>query len=780
MRLLIPLLLLFTVGITTAHAQGPIMHLSGNAVIGTYTVTVTPSTPPPNSATLCSTGPYQIGKNYADGYTYTFNNPITHFTIKAIRFHDDDTMQVIVDGTPYAFTAGTAYNGDANCNLTSNGMVYPGNGMVTTTAGATGPGQGIELELSLPSLMQTVEIRHIRAANNNLASDIIYSAEFENDTCDLPFEATVSQPICAGTDIQLSATLYPNTTYQWTTNTTAPTYAPSANVREPQLINVSPVNTGNYTVTGTRGACVYTDVINIPITIPPTIGAVTQTGPECPGEADTLKAPNINIITGGTVYAQGPNGIVQLDPNNNYALPFPNVQLSDRGDYYIYAVDVQGCRSETVKYFFDVLTGVSANFNYKISEGCEEDTVVFTNSSVNHNTQTWSFGDGSPNSTASDPTHYYTVPNPNNAIRTYNVELIVNNGSCADTVDQDVELNHPLVADYTTDDDSICQGTVITFDNNSIVKPGTPPTAVWDLAYGDREIILDDQHTFLYDVAGIYHPKLVLTDYLGCVDSVIKEIVVDSTGGISFDVDKDNVCQGDEVRFTGDYYAKGAISVGWDFADGVSIANSRKEFHSYAQPGKYNVTYSIDYRLCPDLEVNKEITINEYPELYLGDDTAICPGSEPIFIGDIINPNSGDIKYTWNTTNRDVSRGIYVRSPGIYALTAEKDGCATTDSIEVKKDCYIDIPNVFTPNGDGQSDYFLPRQFLSRNVTQFNMQIYNRWGQKIFVTNAVDGRGWDGRYNGEEQPLGVYVYTIQVEFGNGVHEKYQGNVTLLR
>ena len=60
------------------------------------------------------------------------------------------------------------------------------------------------------------------------------------------------------------------------------------------------------------------------------------------------------------------------------------------------------------------------------------------------------------------------------------------------------------------------------------------------------------------------------------------------------------------------------------------------------------------------------------------------------------------------------------------------------------------------------------------------MDIYNRWGENIFTTNAVDGRGWDGKYNGIDQPLGVFVYIINAEFMNNVKKEFKGNVTLLR
>lgn len=783
MKNLTCILLLLLAGITFSTNAQQISILTGSTVINGVTVTVTPSTPPPNSATQCNTGPYQIGKNYADGYTYSFSPAVTHFSLEMIRFHNDDSVQLLVNGTPYNVTNAAAYTG-GNCNLTTNGMAFPGNGLVTTTGGATGAGQGVQFEMSVaPNLISTVEVRHIRAANNNLASDVIYSAYFKDDSCALAFIAKADSPICTGKDLQLTVTNYPNTTYTWSTTAIPPVFSPSVDVREPILKNISPINTGRYFVVGTRGICTYRDTLDISISPAPSIGNVMQVGPLCPGGDDTIYVPTVNLPTGGTVYGwnKTQGTVVTFDVSLGYAIPYPGVLITDRAWYGIYAVDVQGCVTDTTDFYFDVLAGVAAGFKYDVIEGCDADSVIFTNTSVDNNTQSWTFGDNSPVSTDKHPVHAYVIPKPNDKSRTYTATLIIGNASCADTAEQVITLNHPLIPKFYMNDDSICQGTTIIFSDSSLVKSGTAPTSMWDIGYGDIKQQFTLEHQYQYNVAGIYHPKLILTDYLGCVDSYSLELVVDSVGGITFNTDRDNVCIGEEITFTGAYYEGGANSVQWNFNDGVITPDERLVYHSYKEPGTYNITYDIDYRICPDLTFSKDVVVKPIPSIYLGEDTAICLNGEPIYIGDLFNANSNDdIKYTWNTTNKDVSKGIYVRHPGKYAVTADLDGCTASDTVEVKKNCYINIPNAFSPNGDGSSDYFLPRQILSRNVTQFSMQIYNRWGLQVFATNATGGRGWDGRYNGEEQPIGAYVYTIQVTFGNGVTERYQGNVTLLR
>jgi gliding motility-associated-like protein len=173
------------------------------------------------------------------------------------------------------------------------------------------------------------------------------------------------------------------------------------------------------------------------------------------------------------------------------------------------------------------------------------------------------------------------------------------------------------------------------------------------------------------------------------------------------------------------------------------------------------------------------VTIFPYASFDLGADTSICPGGEAVELK-AGNMNTFGGSATWKWSTGETGNKIRVVAPGTYYATITVNGCESSDSVIVSNDCYITIPNVFTPNGDGINDYFFPRELLSKGMIKFNMNVYNRWGQLIFTGNALDGRGWDGRFNGAEQPVGVYVYVIDAEFKDGQRENHKGNVTLLR
>jgi gliding motility-associated-like protein len=139
---------------------------------------------------------------------------------------------------------------------------------------------------------------------------------------------------------------------------------------------------------------------------------------------------------------------------------------------------------------------------------------------------------------------------------------------------------------------------------------------------------------------------------------------------------------------------------------------------------------------------------------------------------------SGTSGLLWNTGS--TASSIAVTQAGRYWLKVTDGECSTTDSIRIDRDCYINIPNSFSPDGDGLNDFFFPRDLLSSGLRDFSMTLYNRWGEKVFYTTTLDGRGWDGKLDGVAQSTGVYVYVIEAEFINNLKKTFQGNVTLIR
>lgn len=85
------------------------------------------------------------------------------------------------------------------------------------------------------------------------------------------------------------------------------------------------------------------------------------------------------------------------------------------------------------------------------------------------------------------------------------------------------------------------------------------------------------------------------------------------------------------------------------------------------------------------------------------------------------------------------------------------------------------VPTAFSPNNDGINDIF---KVITGNVAEFELSIYNRWGQRIFYTNVL-GNGWDGTYQGKACPVDVYMVLVKYS-GSSHNLTYTGSVTLLK
>lgn len=93
----------------------------------------------------------------------------------------------------------------------------------------------------------------------------------------------------------------------------------------------------------------------------------------------------------------------------------------------------------------------------------------------------------------------------------------------------------------------------------------------------------------------------------------------------------------------------------------------------------------------------------------------------------------------------------------------------------VHQDAVFKMPNTFTPHNDDELNArFEP---VGMYVKNYQMQIYNRWGEMVFETK--NGEGWDGKVNNKKAPEGVYFYIITVEGNNPGKKFYKGNLTLL-
>lgn len=409
---------------------------------------------------------------------------------------------------------------------------------------------------------------------------------------------------------------------------------------------------------------------------------------------------------------------------------------------------------------------ISVAFDTTLGLGCKGDTVFFFNNSSSPGPlrYVWNFGDGQTDTTTNT---YHVYP-----AGSYTVTLLATNGYCVDSLKREIVLGHPLKAAFTRTPAILCQNEPVNFTNTSVGAT----TYTWN--YGNGVTSNTDVPSYTYQNSGVYNISLIAGNNIPCFDTTSLIVEVDTISSMSLELTDTVICAGTYITFTGLYAGLGNTGVTWSFGDGETIKNINPVYHAYNGQGVYTVTVTANYRACPTVSTTRAVTVIAQPTIYLGNDTSICKGSEAIVLAD--THNAGNPLATWLWSTGEVSKSINIVAPGMYYATVTINNCANTDSVYVENDCYVTIPNVFTPNGDGINDYFFPRQLLARGLTSFQMNIYNRWGQQIFESTSLDGAGWDGRLNGVPQPVGVYVYTIEVTFKDGQRENHKGNVTLMR
>ena len=134
----------------------------------------------------------------------------------------------------------------------------------------------------------------------------------------------------------------------------------------------------------------------------------------------------------------------------------------------------------------------------------------------------------------------------------------------------------------------------------------------------------------------------------------------------------------------------------------------------------------------------------------------------------------GYYKDSWNRfkKNKGALFAFYI----ISLIITDINGCQDTVDQVISIALLPVLPTGFTPNGDNENDIFIIRGGPFKSV---DFKIYNNWGQLIY-SSADANEGWDGTYQSENAPMGVYTWTFSVEMTNGQVIKKSGDVTLMR
>jgi gliding motility-associated-like protein len=358
---------------------------------------------------------------------------------------------------------------------------------------------------------------------------------------------------------------------------------------------------------------------------------------------------------------------------------------------------------------------------------CAGESLLLNAFSSNINSYLWQ-----DNSTQPD----YSVTAPGN----YYVHVTGNNGCMnADTIS--ITVTQPPSFSLGTDT-ALCDQQTLAYNFNI-----SGATYLWNNG--------DTHNRYTINSAGIYWLKVSQGQ---CSSS--DTITVNYNPLPKVNLGKDtSVCAG--TAYTLNAYNSGANYLWQD--------NSRLSTYRVTNPGSYYV--SVDLNGCVQNDT-VQIAYSSPPVFSLGNDTSLCPG-QTIMLEPKVN---GLVSYKWQDGSR--LDHYTITAAGSYTLQVTNNCGSSTDELNVSTAvCLLEMPTAFTPNNDGLNDVFRVR--YSEFIKEFDMVIYNRWGEKIFETKDPHN-GWDGNLKSLPQNEGSYVWVIKLTDHNNKAQTAHGLVTLIR
>jgi gliding motility-associated-like protein len=228
-------------------------------------------------------------------------------------------------------------------------------------------------------------------------------------------------------------------------------------------------------------------------------------------------------------------------------------------------------------------------------------------------------------------------------------------------------------------------------------------------------------------------------------------------------------------------------------ATGVPASNGPTQYSWSPAPGGSNPFIIVDTagvwtvtasNQCGAATASATVTLHNItahfrPNIYVGyapQPVSFVDSSSATAVSWSWNFGDGSTATGQNPTHTFAGAGAFV----VTETVTDINGCTATYkvSVDIKElPSWIDVPNVFTPNGDGANDDWRVRY---QGITSFNCKIYDRWG--VFMSELLEpGAGWDGRTSGGLLAVpGTYYYILKAKGDDGKSYEFNGFMMLIR
>lgn len=256
----------------------------------------------------------------------------------------------------------------------------------------------------------------------------------------------------------------------------------------------------------------------------------------------------------------------------------------------------------------------------------------------------------------------------------------------------------------------------------------------------------------------------------GCSGSATVLVTVSSSPIVT--TNNITICSGSSAMLN----AGGATTYTWSPATGLSSTTGATVMANTTATTTYTITGLNGG--CSSI-ATAVVTVIAAPLANAGNDVSIIYGTTTMLTA------SGGGTYTWTpatSLNCNVCQNP-IASPSITTdycvIVSDGSGCTASDCVTVfvESDDSLFIPNAFSPNDDGNNDFFNP---FIKGYKDYQIEIYNRWGIKFFETSDTKSY-WNGLTpSGQKASDGTYYYIINVTNNQNKKKVYKGFITLLR
>ena len=378
----------------------------------------------------------------------------------------------------------------------------------------------------------------------------------------------------------------------------------------------------------------------------------------------------------------------------------------------------------------------------------------------------WNMGDGFDtllNSNASLTYKYDTA-------KSYKITLTaISNNGCASTSSAKIVFVRGLPDVSFVSPTGVCMpnGSVAFQNTTSIpLEDSTTLTYLWD--FGDntaKSALMNPVHIY-NSTQPQAKVRLDATSVYGCKSADSAIILFYPKPIAKFSVSPVTVCQGKPITLTNLTTSPNISSATWDLGDGSNPSSAITPVVIYSGTGDYQPSLFITSNNgCKDTAV-QNVKVYLQPIVDAGKSFVVNAGTKVTFQGQVNAPN---LNLAWTpptglSNTHIINPSLNVVANQTYRLTAIGDGgCTATDTMTVNVLFALKIPNAFSPNGDGKNDTWEVANL--KDYPGVAVEVFNRYGQSVFLANGKYNKAWDGTFNGKILPAGTYYYIIDLKNG---------------